>query len=137
MHNTKFYFTSGHYKELPPPPREHPNCGGRVSNTVPANLPRNDHRGNHKRCDFHMKTRILIFQFQVIQFKQTFKSFKGRRPPTQLSGPANAAIPPADPTSPGPCTRLLTGVSALLVVLTLPWSLALCIKVTLPVDLII
>ena len=24
-----------------------------------------------------MKTRILIFQFQVIQFKQTFKSFKG------------------------------------------------------------
>ena len=78
-----------------------------------------------------MKTRILIFQFQVIQFKQTFKSFKGRVTPPQLSSPANTAFHPADPTSPGPCTRLLTGVSALLVLLTLPWSLALCIKVTL------
>ena len=35
----------------------------------------------------------------------------------------------ADPTGPGPCTRVLTGLSALLVLLTLPWSLALCIKV--------
>jgi len=47
----------------------------------------------------------------VIQFKQTFKSFK------------------ADPTSPGPCAVFLTGVSALLVIITLPWSLAFCIKV--------
>jgi len=47
----------------------------------------------------------------VIHFKQTFKSFK------------------ADPTGPGPCAVFLTGVSALLVILTLPWSLAFCIKV--------
>ena len=49
-----------------------------------------------------MKTRILIFPFQVIQFKQTFKSFKGRRPPTQLSGPANACYPPSGPHEPWP-----------------------------------
>ena len=37
----------------------------------------------------------------------------------------------ADPTGPGPCTRVLTGLSALMVIVTLPWSLAFCIKVSL------
>ena len=36
----------------------------------------------------------------------------------------------ADPTGPGPCTRVITGLSALLVMITLPWSLAFCIKVS-------
>ena len=35
----------------------------------------------------------------------------------------------ADPTGPGPCTRFLTGLSALLVMITIPWSLVFCIKV--------
>jgi len=47
----------------------------------------------------------------VIQFKQSFRSFR------------------ADPTGPGPCSLILTGVSILLILLTLPLSLALCIKV--------
>merc|ERR1719220_2860303 len=47
----------------------------------------------------------------VIQFKQTFRSFK------------------ADPEGPGPCAFVLTCLSALLILITLPISLCLCIKV--------
>jgi len=47
----------------------------------------------------------------VIQFKQTFRSFK------------------ADPEGPGPCAFVLTCLSALLILITLPVSLCLCIKV--------
>jgi len=47
----------------------------------------------------------------VIHFKQTFRSFK------------------ADPTGQGPCALLLTGMSVLLIVLTLPFSLIVCVKV--------
>ena len=35
----------------------------------------------------------------------------------------------ADPTGPGPCAIILTGISALLIVLTLPLSLVFCVKV--------
>ena len=36
----------------------------------------------------------------------------------------------ADPTGPGPCALILTGFSALLILLTLPLSLIFCVKVT-------
>ena len=35
----------------------------------------------------------------------------------------------ADPTGPGPCAIILTGISALLIILTLPLSLMACVKV--------
>jgi len=47
----------------------------------------------------------------VIHFKQKFRSFK------------------ADPTGPGPCALILTGISAILIILTLPLSLIACVKV--------
>ena len=36
---------------------------------------------------------------------------------------------PADPTGPGPCALILTGISAILILLTLPLSLIACVKV--------
>ena len=36
----------------------------------------------------------------------------------------------ADPTGPGPCALILTGISAILILLTLPLSLIACVKVT-------
>ena len=36
----------------------------------------------------------------------------------------------ADPTGPGPCALILTGISAILILLTLPLSLIACVKVS-------
>merc|ERR1719410_2152701 len=47
----------------------------------------------------------------VIHFKQKSRSFK------------------ADPAGPGPCAIILTGISALLIILTLPLPLIFCVKV--------